>query len=89
MLKTFLTTFGLVFLAELGDKTQLTTMLMASHNESFTGVFLGAACALLLSTVIGITVGAVISKYVPTNYIHTAAGTAFIIIGIFLISGKF
>ncbi len=87
--KTFVTTFALVFLAELGDKTQLSTMLLAAHNESYLSVFLGAALALILNTIIGVYLGSVISKSLPMHYIHLGAGMAFIIIGILLITQKF
>jgi putative Ca2+/H+ antiporter (TMEM165/GDT1 family) len=86
--KTFITTFTLVFLAELGDKTQLSTMLMAAHNESFISVFLGASLALISSTLIGVYLGTVISRSLPIYYIHLGAGIAFIIIGILLIIQK-
>lgn len=87
--KTFITTFSLVFLAELGDKTQLSTMLLAAHNESYISVFLGASLALIASTVIGVCLGTFISKSLPMPYIHTGAGIAFIIIGILLITQRF
>nr|WP_303872912.1 TMEM165/GDT1 family protein [Tepidanaerobacter acetatoxydans] len=87
--KTFVTTFTLVFLAELGDKTQLSTMLLAAHNESYLSVFLGAALALILNTIIGVYLGSVISKSLPMHYIHLGGGIAFIIIGILLITQKF
>jgi len=89
MWKNFLSTFILVFLAELGDKTQLTTMLMAAHNESLLGVFLGAISALIVTTLLGVIIGSFISEIIPTNYIHLGAGTAFIIIGVLLLLGKF
>lgn len=87
--KTFLTTFVLVFLAELGDKTQLSTMLLAAHNESYISVFLGAAAALVLNAFIGVCLGSIISKSIPMNHIHTGAGITFIIIGVLLITQKF
>ena len=87
--KTFITTFSLVFLAELGDKTQLSTMLLAAHNESYLSVFLGASLALIANAFIGVFLGSFISKSIPMPYIHTAAGIAFIIIGILLITQKF
>ncbi|NPV43252.1 MAG: TMEM165/GDT1 family protein [Firmicutes bacterium] len=90
MWKTFFITFVLVFLAELGDKTQLTTMLMAAHNsESMLGVFLGASAALILTSLIGVLLGGTIAEIIPTSYIHAGAGSAFIIIGILLITGRF
>lgn len=87
--KTFLTTFSLVFLAELGDKTQLSTMLLAAHNESYFSVFLGAALALILNAVIGVYLGSIISKSLSFYYIHLGGGIAFIILGILLITQKF
>jgi len=87
--KTFITTFSLVFLAELGDKTQLSTMLLAAHNESYISVFLGAALALIANAFIGVFLGSFISKSIPMPYIHTGAGIAFIIIGVLLITQKF
>lgn len=87
--KIFLTTFGLVFLAELGDKTQLATMLLAAEKKYIWPVFLGAATALVLSSFIGVIAGATISRIVPTNYIQTGAGVAFILLGILLLWGKF
>lgn len=77
-----------MFLAELGDKTQLSTMLLAAHNESFFSVFLGAALALILNAFIGVYLGSIISKSVPMNLIHTGAGIAFIVIGVLLITQK-
>ncbi|EEG76184.1 TMEM165/GDT1 family protein [Dethiobacter alkaliphilus] len=89
LLKAFLTTFALVFLAELGDKTQLTTMLLVSQGQPMKMVFLGAASALVLSSLIGVLAGAWLGKMVPPNVIQTGAGVAFIGIGILLLLGKF
>ncbi|HHV19165.1 MAG TPA: TMEM165/GDT1 family protein [Thermoanaerobacterales bacterium] len=89
MWKTFVTTFTLVFLAELGDKTQLSTMLLAAHNESYFSVFLGAALALILNAIIGVYLGSIVSKSLPLYYIHLGGGIAFIVIGILLITQKF
>ncbi|MGI6485901.1 MAG: TMEM165/GDT1 family protein [Thermoanaerobacterales bacterium] len=86
--KTFFATFVLVFLAELGDKTQLSTILMAAHNESFLSVFLGASLALILNAFIGVYLGGIISKSVPMDYIHLGAGISFIIIGILLVTQR-
>lgn len=86
--KTVLTTFGLVFLAELGDKTQLATMLLVAQDKSPKAVFLGAATALVCSTIVGVAVGSLLNKIIPANYIHIAAGIAFIVIGTLLLIGK-
>ena len=61
MWKIILTTFGLVFIAELGDKTQLSTMLLASKTKTPLSVFVGAACALVLSSLLGVFAGGFIS----------------------------
>lgn len=86
--KTLITTFGLVFLAELGDKTQLATMLLVAQNKSPMAVFFGAAFALVCSTILGVVLGSLLNKYIPTNYVQTAAGIAFIVIGGLLLFGK-
>jgi putative Ca2+/H+ antiporter (TMEM165/GDT1 family) len=86
--KTFFATFILIFLAELGDKTQLSTILMAAHNESFLSVFFGASLALILNAFIGVYLGNIISKSLPMNYIHLGSGISFIIIGILLVTQK-
>lgn len=87
--KTIITTFGLVFLAELGDKTQLATMLLVAQNKSPLGVFIGSASALVMSSLVGVLAGAAITRLIPPTYIQFGAGIAFIVIGILLVAGKF
>jgi putative Ca2+/H+ antiporter (TMEM165/GDT1 family) len=89
VLKAFLTTFALVFLAELGDKTQLATMLLVSQGQSAKIVFLGAASALVLSSLIGVLAGSYLVKIFPPQVLQTGAGVAFMGIGILLLLGKF
>lgn len=75
--------FTSVFLAEMGDKTQLATMLFASDREvSKWTVFLGASLALIVASGIGVLVGSALSNYVEEKYLHYAAGAGFVIIGI-------
>lgn len=82
-LRVFATVFVSVFVAELGDKTQLATMLFASDKEaSKITVFLGAALALVLTSAIGVIAGSLISHYVSERTLSYAAGAGFIIIGI-------
>lgn len=88
MLRIIVTTFFIVFVAELGDKTQLQTMLLATQSRSIWPVFIGASLALVLSSLIGVFAGTFLSKYIPTHYLQTAAGIAFVIIGILTLSGK-
>lgn len=87
--KVFFSTFGLIFFAELGDKTQLTTMMLAAQSDSMLSVFVGAALALSLSALLGVVFGEAVTKLIPTHFIHTGAGIAFVGLGILLILGKF
>jgi len=82
-LKILATVFTSVFIAELGDKTQLATLLFASDKDtSRLTVFLGASLALILTSAIGVAAGSVISQYVSEKAMQYAAGTGFIAIGI-------
>jgi len=84
--KMFVTVFGTVFLAELGDKTQLATLLFASKAQStLWTVFFAAAGALVITTAIGVAAGAALSAYVNPKYLSYAAGAAFIAIGVWTI----
>ena len=81
--KVLLTVFIAVFVAELGDKTQLATMLFAADKEvgKWT-VFLGASLALIIASGIGVLAGEVVSQYVSEKYLHYVAGIGFVGIGI-------
>jgi len=80
--KIFLTVLGTVFLAELGDKTQLATMLFAADREvSKLTVFFAASAALVLASAIGVLAGSVMSEFINERYLHYLAGAGFIIIG--------
>jgi len=72
-----------VFIAELGDKTQLATVLFAADKEvSKLTVFVGASLALIVASGIGVLVGGVVSQYVNDKYLHYIAGVGFVGIGI-------
>ena len=81
--KILATVFVSVFIAELGDKTQLATMLFAADKDvsKFT-VFLGASLALILASAIGVFAGNFISQYVSPKMMTYFAGSGFILIGI-------
>ena len=80
--KVFATVFGTVFLAELGDKTQLATVLFASKNTvSLRTIFAGAALALVLTSGIGVAAGALVAQYVNPKHLSYAAGIGFVVIG--------
>ena len=82
--KIFLTIFTSVFIAELGDKTQLTTVLFSADKAvSKYAVFFAASTALVLASVIGVLAGSLLSEYINTKYLHYIAGIGFIGVGIF------
>jgi len=86
-LRFFLTVFSTVFLAELGDKTQLATFLYASDAEhSKLVVFLAAASALVVTSAIGVALGSVVAQYVNPRVLSYLAGAGFVIIGILTIA---
>lgn len=78
--------FVTVFLAELGDKTQLATLLFAAEQDrSKVGVFLASAGALVLSSFIAVLVGSQLSAYIPARALKLVAGIGFIAIGIWVL----
>jgi putative Ca2+/H+ antiporter (TMEM165/GDT1 family) len=80
--KVFLTIFGAVFVAELGDKTQLATMLFATDKDvSKATVFIAASLALVVASALGVLAGSLLSDYVNEKYLHYIAGVGFIAIG--------
>lgn len=81
--KVFLTIFATVLIAELGDKTQLATMLFATDQQtSKWQIFFAASAALVVASAIGVLAGALLSQYINEKYLHYAAGIGFIVIGI-------
>jgi len=81
--KIFLTIFGTVFLAELGDKTQLATLLFASReNVNLMTVFLAASMALIATSAIGVAAGSFVADQIDPRYLSYIAGVGFIVIGI-------
>ena len=82
MLRTFGTIFLTVFLAELGDKTQLATMLFAAQGRSKWLVFAAAGAALVVAAEIGVLVGGAIERWVSPRTLKVIAGIGFIAIGL-------
>ena len=83
----FGTVFGTILIAELGDKTQLATLLYASSPGSTKwAVFLGASIALVLTTAIGVLAGSLVSSYVSERALRWIAGVGFIAIGLYTIA---
>ena len=84
--KVFLTVFGTIFVAELGDKTQLATLLFAADKTANKWlVFAAASFALVAASALGVLAGASISYYVGERMIHSVAGVGFIAIGIWVL----
>jgi putative Ca2+/H+ antiporter (TMEM165/GDT1 family) len=81
--KIFATVFWTVFLAELGDKTQLATVLFAAKSSaSLWTVFVAASAALVVTSAIGVAAGAGVARYVDPKYLSYVAGVGFIAIGV-------
>ena len=85
-MKAYLVVFVSIFIAELGDKTQLATLLFASDPAvSRVGVFLAAAAALIASSLLAVLVGAALGTAVSPAVLRTVAGVAFIAIGAWML----
>lgn len=87
--RVLLTTFGIIFLAEMGDKTQLAAMTMSAQTKRPWAVFIGASLALAAVSAIGVLVGSVIGEYVSLIWVKRTAALAFIVIGVLMLAGKF
>jgi putative Ca2+/H+ antiporter (TMEM165/GDT1 family) len=82
-MKELLVIFISVFIAEVGDKTQLATMLFATDSRvSRTGVFFAASAGLVVSTLLAVLFGSLVSKLVGESTLKIAAGVGFILVGI-------
>ncbi len=86
--KLFAATFGTIFLAEMGDKTQLATIALSGESKKLWIVFFGAASALVLTSLIGVLAGGIVSRYVPEQVIQKVAALFFIVTGILFFFGK-
>jgi Ca2+/H+ antiporter, TMEM165/GDT1 family len=86
--QVFWITFGTVFLAEMGDKTQLAAMTLTAETRTPVAVFLGASLALSVVTLLGVVFGGLLTQYVPGHIIKKAAGLVFIAIGALILLGK-
>ena len=80
----FLTTFTTIFIAELGDKTQIATLMLSAESGKPIIVFLGSSLALISSSVVGVLIGKWLSKKVSPSKFALFTGALMIIISIFL-----
>lgn len=83
--KEFSLAFVTVFLAELGDKTQLSTLLMTAESQSPWIIFIGAAAALVTTSLCGVLVGQWLARRASVNVLNTATGASLLFIAILLI----
>lgn len=83
--RLILSTFGILFLAELGDKTQLAVFALAAQHRAPWPVFIGAALALSLVSLLGAFLGGLIGCYLPAKYVQLGAGLLFIGVGALVI----
>ena len=81
------TAFLTLFLAELGDKTQLAVITMSANTESKIAVFIGASLALVLVSLLGVLVGGILSQWIPVEWLQRIVAVAFISIGILMLIG--
>jgi putative Ca2+/H+ antiporter (TMEM165/GDT1 family) len=80
--RVFATTFGLLFVAEIGDKTQLAVVSMSSKTSKPVTVFLASVLALAAVTLIGVAIGAGIAEVVPRVWLKRVAAALFFAVGI-------
>jgi len=89
MLRAFFSVFLTVFLAEMGDKTQLATLLFSAEAKVSKWVIFGAAAlALVLTSAIGVLVGAQIERFVSPRTLKVVAGLGFVAIGLWTLFSK-
>jgi len=86
ILTLLFTTFFTVFLAEMGDKTQLTTITLSSSTNKPLAVFLGSSTALILATLLGALAGGSIANLIPEFILKLLSGIVFLIIGTSLLA---
>ena len=89
VLSLLLSTFLTVFIAELGDKTQLATLTISGTSNKPLAVFLGSSLALVFASLLGALTGGSISSFVPEGVLKSIASTTFFIIGIRLFINSF
>jgi putative Ca2+/H+ antiporter (TMEM165/GDT1 family) len=84
----FLVTFWTVFVAELGDKTQIATLNFAAKGHSFISVFAGSALALVVASFLGTAFGAALGEFINPLWLNRGAGALFIVLGVLVLLNK-
>ena len=85
--RVWIISFSLIFVAELGDKTQLAMVALAAQSGALWSVFIGGTLALWLVSLLGILVGRTLLRRVPTHWVHRAAALMFFVFGVVAIGG--
>ncbi len=83
-IKVFLSTFALLFVAELGDKTQLAVISMTAKHKAPVWIFLGAALALVAVTGLGVLGGELLTRLIPEAVLRKVAAGGFVVMGILM-----
>jgi len=86
--RVLFSTFGLVFLAELGDKTQLMTISLVSKTKAPWSVLAGGCLALCVVTALGVLAGELLTRVIPAAYLQKGAAILFIGIGVVMLFAK-
>jgi putative Ca2+/H+ antiporter (TMEM165/GDT1 family) len=85
--KLFASTFAAIFLAEMGDKTQLATMSLAAGSSRWV-VFAAAATALVATSAVAVIAGEAVARLVPALWVRRAAGLVFVVLGLVYLLGR-
>ena len=86
--KAFAVTFATIFLAELGDKTQIATINFAAKGFPLASVVAGAASALLLAVFLGVFLGSAFARFVNPEVLSKVAGALFVAMGVLILLKK-
>ena len=89
IINLLISSFITIFIAELGDKTQIATLTLSGNSSKPWAVFLGSASALIIATLLGVLAGGSISTFIPEIYLKLIASLTFLIIGSRLIYYSF
>lgn len=84
-LKVLIASFFFIFLAELGDKTQLTALAFSTSSRSPWSVFLGTSLALICTTALAVVCGEALTRWVPVKVLHLASAVMFVLVGLVLL----
>jgi putative Ca2+/H+ antiporter (TMEM165/GDT1 family) len=88
MWKIVLTTFGVMFLAEIGDKTQLAVIALSSRYRSPWAVFAGAALAMVAATAVGVVIGRFVPVLFGENVVRIVSGGLLVLFGVLILLGR-